>query len=406
MNFNLTINKVFDYLFCLMIIFLPLSFAYPNIIIILLILIFFFDFKNTKKIDFSPLKKPPVIIIWSLIFYWYVKDIVSGHLLDNKHSLFLLIFIVPVLFLKIQNQIRIYVAFVVLGFVVALNASVGLLDYYFVNHQLLPFEGTVINQILKMERPYLGFICLIAIISSLNLSFYFRKYAWPMYAYALLMGTFIFIISARISSISLVVILLFYLFFYLKTSFKNKLIFSSVALITIISFVAVNKSFRERLYLNGDTTEAVSKLKSYEPRLVIWSCAKEIIQNPDFNHWFGISSEKKIEDLLVLGYDKKLTNKYRAQYYMDVKLNTHNQFIGTYLNSGIIGLLLLVGYLVFQFVSSRKNFTKTAMIVSLVLFLLVENVLYRQIGVYLFAIIIVITTVNFDITKKDIVSEH
>lgn len=91
---------------------------------------------------------------------------------------------------------------------------------------------------------------------------------------------------------------------------------------------------------------------------------------------------------------------------MDVKLNTHNQFIGTYLNSGIIGLLLLVGYLVFQFVSSRKNFTKTAMIVSLVLFLLVENVLYRQIGVYLFAIIIVITTVNFDITKKDIISEH
>ena len=378
MNSNITINKVFDYLFCLMIIVLPLSFAYPNIILLLLVFIFFFDFKSTKKIDFSPLKKPSVISIWVLILYWYLKDIISGHLLDNKHSLFILIFIVPLLFLKIQNQTRIYVAFVVSGFIVALNASIGLIEYYIANHQLLPFEGTVINQILKMERPYLGFICLIAIISALNLGFHFKKHAWPMYAYALLMGTFIFIISARISSISLIVILLFYLVFYLKTSLKNKFTFGVIALIAIISFIAMNKNFRERLYLNGDTAEAISKLKSYEPRLVIWSCAKEIIQNPDFNHWFGINSEKKIEELLVLGYDKKLTNKYRAQYYMDVKLNTHNQFIATYLNSGIIGLLLLISFLVFQFISSKKDFIKTSMIVSLILFILVENVFYLQ----------------------------
>ena len=107
-----------------------------------------------------------------------------------------------------------------------------------------------------------------------------------------------------------------------------------------------------------------------------------------------------------MGYDKKLTNKYRAQYYMDVKLNTHNQFIATYLNSGIIGLLLLISFLVFQFISSKKDFIKTAMIVSLILFLLVENVLYRQNGVYLFALIIAITTVNFDLTKKEIISQH
>lgn len=402
MNANTTINKVFDYLFCLLIILLPLSFAYPNIILLLLILIFVFDYKNTKKIDLTPLKKPGVILAWSLVLYWYIKDILTGHLLDNKHSLFVLILVLPLLFLKIQNTTRILVAFIISGFIIAVNASIGLVEYYNVNHQLLPFEGTIINQILKMERPYLGFVCLIAIIASLHLAFNYKKYALLLYAYALLMGTFIFIISARISSISLIIILLLYLSVYLKTSLKHKLTFGVIALIAIVTVVAMNKNLKERLYLSGDATAGFSKLKSYEPRLVIWSCAYQIIESSDFNHWFGIDSEEKIEDLLALGYDKKLTNKYRAQYYIDVKLNTHNQFIGTYLNSGIIGLLLLLGSIIFQFISCRKDFIKTAMMVSLIFFLLVENVLYRQIGVYLFAIIIAITGITSNFSKKEI----
>lgn len=400
MNSNKTINIVFDYLFCLLIVIIPISFAIPNLILVLLIVLFLADYKNLKKIDFSPIKKPAVVLVWSLVLYWYVKDAITQHLTDNKHSLFLLIIILPLLFLKIQNYTRIFVAIVIAGFIIALRASFGLIEYHNAHQQLLPFEGEIINDILNMERPYLGFFSLIAIISSISLAFQYKKYAFLMYAYALLMGFFIFIISARMSSISLLIILLLYLVFYLKTALKNKLIFGFIVLTMVIGVIGINKNIRERLFINANATESVSKFKSYEPRFIIWPCAYDIIQSSDFNHLFGISSEKKIEDLLALGYNKKITNKFRADYYVTIKLNTHNQFLGTYLNSGIIGSILLLGFLVLQIKANRKDFIKTAMVVVLLLFLIVENVLYRQMGVYLFALIIAISNTNLNFSKK------
>ena len=122
--------------------------------------------------------------------------------------------------------------------------------------------------------------------------------------------------------------------------------------------------------------------------MVIWNCAYDIACDSDFNVFFGLNSQKVLEDKYLDCYAQKMENKYRAAYFISTKKNSHNQFLDIYLFSGLIGFILFTYFFIIQIFSHRKNYIKTAMIISLVLFLLVENVLRRQMGTYLFIIIV------------------
>jgi O-antigen ligase len=385
-------SNSYDYLFCLLILILPYSLKLPNIIIIALSLFFIFDYGEYGKIDFKILKNKSFAFLGFLVFYLFCKGLITNTLAENNCALLVPIILVPVLFLKIKNSDRILFAIIISVFILSVRAIYGLSSYYMVNHELLPFEGDIINVILGGERPYLGFFSVIGIIAAIELAFIYEKYKYLLFAYSFFIFIFIFLISARISVLTILFLIGLYLAFYIKITFKKKALFFLVlALILSIGLIS-NKNLRERLFITSSIEKSINQYKLHEPRVIIWGCAYEIANSPEFNFIFGLKSEKELDSLYAVCYDGKLSNKDRAGFFIRTKLNSHNQFIGSYLTSGIIGFILVLSFFISQIITHRKSYIKISMITALFFFFMVEIVLRRQLGVYFF--ILVVSIIN------------
>ena len=384
---------LYDYLFCLLILSLPYSLKLPNVVLILLGLFFIGDYKKCKQLDFSKLKTKSFLILFLLVLYEIIKGITTSTLSENKYTLLLPVVLLPFLALKIKNIYRILFAIVIIGFLTSAKALYGIAGNYINNGELLPFEGGI-NQVLGMERPYLGFLSIVSIISSLKLAERFRKYRFLFIVYSLYMCLSIFLISARISAITLLVLIGIYSVFYINIPIKKKIVFFILGTLLALLMIISNKNLRERLFITNTIEQSLAKLNRHEPRVIIWPCAFKIANSTRFNPIFGLSSEKKVDSLLANCYDEKLENKNRAAFFIESKLNTHCQFIGIYISSGVIGLVLLLCFFISQFTGYIRDFKAIALLTALFLFFVVENVLHRQLGIYFFALVISIINIH------------
>ena len=378
----------FDVFFGLLLFTAPILPKVSNVLLAFLILYLIFDRKDYTNIKIELLKKPLFYVLFFLLFYWLFMGLVTNSLEETNYSLLIPVFIIPFLFLKVKSKETFLWAISALSFMISIRGIYGLLHFYIQNHQFLPFEGQVINEVLGLERPYLGFISVIGALSSLQLAQIYTKYKVWFIIYSIYIVGFVFLISARISAITVLFLLFIFLVFYLKTSVKTKFIFTLLSLIFLFSTLFFNKNLRERFFITTNIQNSLVKLNRHEPRMVIWNCAYDIACDSDFNVFFGLNSQKVLEDKYLDCYAQKMENKYRAAYFIFTKKNSHNQFLDIYLFSGLIGFILFTYFFIIQIFSHRKNYIKTAMIISLVLFLLVENVLRRQMGTYLFIIIV------------------
>lgn len=390
-------EKLYDGLFCTLILCLPYFSKIPNILLIFLSVFFIADYKVLKTINFKALKSTPLLIFLLLILYWLVKSAITNTIGDNKYGLFLPMFLIPFLLLKVKNYQLILYTIVFTGFIITSVGLFGAVNYFFTHNTLLPFEGKLINEVLYMERPYLGFFLVIASIVTFQIIKSGARYQYLFIANGFYMIFFVFLISARLSVLTIIVVLLIYLTFYFKISIIKRIIFlGGVLSVFIISFF-LNQNLKERMFVNNDIEKSYLKLKRHEPRFIIWPCAYEIASKPEFNKIFGISSKKEIDTKLIECYDTKLTNRHRAEFFIKSRFNTHNQFLGIYLNSGILGLIGIFSFFFLQLYKFRKMFVSTTITLSLFLFFIVENVLFRQVGVYFFIILVsMVNIINFE----------
>ena len=386
MNWRAHAVDAYDYLFCLLIFSIPFSLKIPNAITILLLLLFIADFKSVQRSDFVSLCKRPLIIMYCFVLYLLTKAILTGSISENKYSLLVLLSILPILFIKLKRPIRLLVAVVIMTLVAIIISAYGLLDNYLKTKELLPFEGTRINEILAMERPYLAFLCILAIASALHLSYAARTFRVILIGFIALATLFIFIISARIASLTIVLIAVIYFAFYIRISWKRKLGMLAISLVAGLILILSVRTLRERLFITENYASSVAKLKRHEPRVIIWPCAYDIALGGDVNPVFGFVSEERLDELLADCYDKTMTDRERANYFIETNHNTHNQFINIYLTSGAFGLLLMIMFFASEFYLNRTSFVKTSVLVSIFLIFLVENLLHRQTGIYFFAI--------------------
>lgn len=115
-------------------------------------------------------------------------------------------------------------------------------------------------------------------------------------------------------------------------------------------------------------------------RIHISDCSLENIKNrPLFGH--GIGDVKNIMEQCFL----ENKNIFKGNYY-----NSHNQYLSTWLASGIIGLMSLMGMLFYNLKNAitNKNFVSTSIIILFIVIMLTENILERQDGVMLFSFFI------------------
>lgn len=385
-------QAIFDGVIALLLFIFPWSMKLPNVVLALGIFLFILRYKSNKNRDWKQLKKPVYILLYVLCGYWFVKGILTQSLGENKYSLMLPLLVIPVLFLQVKNQLWVVRAFLASVILLVVRALIGI-SIYAQKGDIELFEGGHINEMLGMERPYLSFLSAMAIFMLMgwpHLIAPLKRY-WAYIVAAFLLG-FLFFVSGRIAVIIVLVNAVIYFLFYLKTAWYKKGGILLVGAGCIALLLYINPGLRERMFLSTSIENTLAKLEHHEPRVIIWGCAFDMIAQPDFNPVIGFDSEKEIDRRYAICFDQTMENKHRSAFFIQRRLNTHNQFLGSFLASGWIGLILLTAVFGALLVETRKNVTAFALTVALLLFCIVEMVLKRQIGVYLFATTLVFVT--------------
>lgn len=374
-------NIIYEYLITLLILTLSFSKALPNIILGVLVFIFSISLFY-KRVIIE--KKHYKNFFFLLLVYLVIIKSLNYVIFDELTSLgrLIIIIIIPILFHQIpKNKIIIsFISMVLLAMFIA-SIRIGL---FYLNNNSLPFSNnSEVNDLLFIERPYMGFVCLINTLLSLYMIKETPKHKHLFLLISLFSSFFIFFIVARLSIITIVFLLITFLLFYLQLSlFKKGLI---LFLGTSIIFIALfnYKNLTNRFFLKAN----LETIKDYEPRIVIWPCTIEIINSDDFNLFFGAKSNNWIESQLTQCYSNKIENASKKQWFVKSRFNSHSQFIDIFMEAGIIGLALFLFFIFYLLIYSRTNFYTFAIAFSIILFFILENVLYRQFGCYVLAIL-------------------
>jgi O-antigen ligase len=212
------------------------------------------------------------------------------------------------------------------------------------------------------------------------------------------LSVFLFLLSSKL----VIAFYLFYLFYYFiklfqKTKLNRLAIAGSIVLcISVVSFIFVLGSpIRERFYdiLKGNikvVTQDKFKQADYfnglQFRLLQWRFVPEILTE-NKRWWIGVSPGDA-QDLLNKKYISK--NMYTGDPVKGSRgyliYNTHNQFLETLLQNGIIGLpvLLMVCFSLLKMAAEKKSRMISFVIILLIAWLFTESAFETQYGIIIF----------------------
>lgn len=386
---------LFDIIFAVLLFMLPLSMAVPNISLAILFLLFILkrDKKNLKTVYLK--------LIYLFVLFLVLKALINQTFLSNinfyKHLFSLLG--LSILTVNIKNPKIVKTGFI-LGVLTAVIISCIKIIAYYIEQNIIPLGNTVeAKNLLLIDRPYLGFMCFLAILLLSEISK--RKKQNVIYNTGIIFFIiFVYLIVARLSLLLIILFLLVKTVEKFKSSkIKLALLLSSIVIGTFI-LLSVNKNFQKRLHIKTSVNETVKVLKNQEPRFVIWNCVFHQISKPEFNIFLGYKSFQTIEHNLSECYNNSIENESKKEYFFKTKFNTHNQFFDIFLQGGIIGLLLFLSLFGYSFYIFRDYIIPLLVILAFLLFSIIENILHRQYGVYLFAIFIPLVNDTFYFRKR------
>lgn len=398
---NLIKEKGFEYLIYTLILSLFFSKAIPNIILAILSVWSIVDYKKNNILKTKATFSSSIILLVLLIFLTLKSIIFNTISYDIKvyKGLFLL-FWLSFVFKRITDFKTLKIVFL-WGINAAILSSVFLISLFYLKNHTLPFSNTAeVNELLILERPYIGFIAVLGLLLTLEMAIFSIKFKLLWGINAILLFLFIVLISARISIITLLVLSVIYLFFYAKISWVKKGIFLISLIVFFGLIVLTNKNISERFFVKSNLEESLKAASDYEPRIVIWNCAYSMTQKTDYNLLIGFKGYKEIFNNFLDCYANTIENLSKKEYFLTEKFNSHNQFIDFYLVGGFIGFGLFVAFFIKLFIEVRSNFFQTAIVVSFLLFFCVENIFYRQFGCYLVGIfILILSHINNEINE-------
>lgn len=384
------LEKIYSILFavfCFAIPFSQFGEAIPNIA--LTPLIGLFPFVITKN-ELKKCLKVPLYIILSLLLVILVETLVFMRWEDLKF--FTKFLIIPVIFLlaiPVKNKRFSFLGFLAGASFLMVSAYLRILGYYFQNDGFEFSAGKFINEILMGDRPYVGFVYVISILLCV---YFFINTKKKVYKVILSFSGFLFfalilIISARLSLLSLICLMVLS-FFYTKKWKLSAILVLGLGLSVFLMFV-FNQNFIDRFY-SGFKQEkyTIENALIMEPRYHIWDCAIDLVKEEKTAFWKGIGVQWTTDYLVDCFHShENFKSAEHRQYFIKSRFNTHNQFLGIYLSSGFFALFLLFSFFGISFFQTRKNYFAFASILALFLFCLVENVLSRQMGCMLFGFV-------------------
>lgn len=401
---NNILKQYYSYLFGLLILCLLFGSAAVNVCFGLLCFFFLTDVKKQKQKTLDLVLRSPFTPLFLWVVYVYLCATFVGVLTEKRFQLLYLLPVLVVLGTKLKSAKWVSLFFVASTVLVCLSGWVRTLAAASTNRNSLLKEGAQVNELLLIERPYLGFICLISIVLSAYLAKLWPRFSMYFGLVVIFLSVYIVFISARLSFGILLLLSLIYFLGYARLSAVKKTLSIGIALLFMALSFGVSSTLSDRFLLDSLDEMPLERLKDYEPRVLIWSCAYDIIQTGNFSPLVGMVSTERLTEQLVACYAQDQGNEERRAFFIDSRFNTHNQYVDLYLTTGIIGLALFVWFLLQLLIVYRKNFFATALLVATAGFFVTENVLYRQLGVYLLGLVFVFIY-HFSQDKNDTIEE-
>ena len=389
MNFSL--EKTYNYLaalICVSIPFMTYAKAFVNICMICLFLIMVVSYNKDKVINIVNEKFFKAftiffifIVICSLFNGSFFEDFAESRKIAQ-------IILLLILFSFVNDKRFLIYGFVTGVLVSSLITDLNILIYYLNSSELLISKSSV-EDLFITQRLYLGFFVVISIVL---LSFLFhtsnRKKQKVFYALLILFFIFsLFLISSRSA------ILIAFLVFLITIIYKSKSVFTiGVLLASLVIFstiIITNKNLSNRFLYSQDSvrTSFIEKIKTHEPRYDIWRFSLQIFDEQNLG-FFGLGTYKT-QELLVEKYKLMPIDK-RKNWFIKRNFNTHNQYIDIILSFGFLGLILFTVFIREIILKTYKNVYSLNLTLSLILFLVIENLFHRQLGSFILALTIVI----------------
>lgn len=197
--------------------------------------------------------------------------------------------------------------------------------------------------------------------------------------------TFVFLLSSKAGIGSLILTTVLYILFVM---FRKKMIKLSIGLLIITAlcfYTAFNLFPYVLLRINEisiipslNESTLGNDTRSTPERLVEWKTSWEIIKQ---HFIFGVGTGD-VKDELMKKYKEK-----NLQVLYDRKLNTHNQYLETFIALGILGVLVLIAMLILPAIRAvwKGNYLYFVFIIIFGFNILVESMLEIQAGVVFFA---------------------
>lgn len=378
--FSFIRNDFQFYIFILFSILLPLSKQYLPLITFAWVVSATFSIRKVKNESFRYL----ILLIFPVIFYllnilglFYSENMENG-LFSLEKNISILFIPVVVLFIteKIKNNYGIILkVFVFANFIASIicllyayNQSIGVNElgenYFESSHWPSVTEGLSFFQLINhrysnfshgflsiFQHPsYFSTYILFSIIILIYSIRSSKKKQIGYYGLILYFTVFIWLLGSRAAYLTYLII---FFSFFLILILKNKKYWIAVAILGVgilISTIAVSNE-----QLNKNVKETISFIdnkplnKESDIRLWLWKSGFEVLKD---NLWFGVG----IGDV-----DEKLNEKY-VEYGLGLaqehNYNVHNQYLDIAVKLGLVGFLVLTGWIIttLLFTIKRKQF--------------------------------------------------
>ena len=385
-----TLEKIYNYLgflICLSIPFMTYAKAFVNIVMICLFLIFVALFDKQKILETI---KNKFFILFSifLIFITLFSIFNLTFIVDFSETRKIAQTLLLIILFSFTNDKRFLIYGFIFGvFISSLISGINIINYYLNSLALLMSKSSV-EDLFVTQRLYLGFFIVISVILLLHIyQISINKIQKYSSLLLILYFTFLlFLISSRSALIIAVVIFLITIIYNLKP-LHSFLLVTVVGLI-FSTIIITNKNLSNRFLYSEDSVRPsfIDKIKTHEPRYDIWKFSTQIFKE-EKPYLFGIGTFRT-QELLVSKYQLMPIEK-RKNWFIERNFNTHNQYVDIVLSYGIIGLLIFMMFMKELIAFFYKNIYSLNLVLSLILFLFVENLFHRQLGSFIFALTLV-----------------
>jgi len=352
---------------------------------------------NKRPINLSQQFKG--VEFWFILYYllliigmlWTDNQIFGLSKIENKLSFILF----PVLFRfsKINLNIRTIFSILLFGLFISLifYESIGVyksIYYPVVDHYnyLTGVKFTVF-----MHRGYFSLYLIIGIAICIS-----RMLNKKDFAIHLLLYTFftigLFQTFSKAGVLCFIVVHIIYIIHTIinkwKTAKKKHMVFLiAISMIAILfSIKSVIVRIDKTIYaLNHIKLEDNNSIESNQARLIMWNTSLKVIKD---NFIYGTGTGDYNDELI------KRNKRYKNLGVVSSELNSHNQFLNTFVQLGLIGFLVLfaIFYSYFRIALKNRDLLIVIIGVSFLLNFLFESIIETQSGIILFCILFICST--------------